>query len=633
MSVRKFLAFSALSFSLGIAFATGADSTQAHASDVTQLSYADDSVFSSGNDGFLIKWTSDDMGEHFQVSDLAIKMMARSPNGTDVAVYETDGGAINRISVWNWKTHAKKYTVKMPATVTSLSYSARGNFIFCGTASSMGALVLNASSGSVMNGKLKESTGIVNFITTSDTENTAVMYSPNGTLSYYNLKSGARKAKFGTEENLSGVTMFNKSIFLAGKKDGRIFIIQGTSGKNIATFNASNAMLIDSMSKDDLYYIVSGNGQFSLFKVSSEGSKSVSAPLLVRTCSGLKPNEKITSASFEKDFIYAGTSAGNIYKFEFVAQERVDSIIPITEKMYERIFDVASAGDGFYFLTGSSVFKSSYESETIEEKGRNDSYTDIVPYKNGAVLWSRGTRKSPVLCDFSSGTQKILFNPNGIVQKLRVSGDLLVEVESNSSVISYDLVSGKREVLYGGTSIQDAVLLGENDLYVAKTKSTPPASALVYVNRRTKETVPLSIAHEIVYSLAVDDKNPSKIFGIALGSDTKGKLSTSIFEYDVRSKSTRSMMPIPEEDGDAFIYLNSSVLYTNLGKALLRSYNLSSSRDFMYKRSASLPLKVARNGGRIVVLNRDGSVSWYNSEIANVLSDWYLTTDGSWMAF
>ena len=408
MMVRKIIAISAFSISAALAFSQASNSTQSHSSEVTQLSFVGNSVFSAGEDGFLVKWTDDDMGEHFQVSELGIKLMACNPNGHEVAVYETDGGSINRVSVWNWKNHTKKYTVKMPAAVTSLAYSAKGNFLFCGTASSLGAMVLNASSGAILGNKIKDGTGIVNFITTSDTENTAVMYAPNGTLSYYNLKSGTRKARFNTEENLSNLTMFNKSIFFAGKRDGQIFVLHGTSGKTVASFNAANSLLVNSSDKGDLYYIVNGSGQFSIFTVANENNRSVSAPSRIRTFSGLKPREKITAAVFDNELIYAGTSAGNIYKFDFLPHERVDSIIPITEKMYDHIWDVAGVDDGFYFLTEDALYKSSYESESIEKKGRNDGFTDVVPYKNNAVLWSHGTRKSPVLCDLSSDRKSVV---------------------------------------------------------------------------------------------------------------------------------------------------------------------------------------------------------------------------------
>ena len=61
-------------------------STQAHQSAVTSIAPATDdyslnTFFSADNDGFLIKWTSDDQGEHYQISDLQIKMIAIAPDG------------------------------------------------------------------------------------------------------------------------------------------------------------------------------------------------------------------------------------------------------------------------------------------------------------------------------------------------------------------------------------------------------------------------------------------------------------------------------------------------------------------------------------------------------------------------
>ena len=46
-----------------------------------------------------------------------------------------------------------------------------------------------------------------------------------------------------------------------------------------------------------------------------------------------------------------------------------------------------------------------------------------------------------------------------------------------------------------------------------------------------------------------------------------------------------------------------------------------------------MPLKIAQNSTRLVILNRDGSISWYNPALSGVLADWYLTTDGQWFEF
>ena len=62
-------------------------------------------------------------------------------------------------------------------------------------------------------------------------------------------------------------------------------------------------------------------------------------------------------------------------------------------------------------------------------------------------------------------------------------------------------------------------------------------------------------------------------------------------------------------------------------------YTVSTRKNITYNRSTSLPLKVAQNGERVVILNKDGSVSWYNVGKAPVLADWYLTRDGAWFEF
>ena len=82
------------------------NSTQAHQEQVNKivsvsgLNY-DQSFYTAGQDGFIIKWSDDNQGEHYQISDVGLKLIAVAPNGTDVAVYETDGGSVNKVSVWD----------------------------------------------------------------------------------------------------------------------------------------------------------------------------------------------------------------------------------------------------------------------------------------------------------------------------------------------------------------------------------------------------------------------------------------------------------------------------------------------------------------------------------------------------
>ncbi len=614
-------------------------STQSHLSRVTDISVieqdeTDGTAISSGRDGFVIKWNEDGLGEHFQITDLEIKMTARSPDGEEIAVYETDGASINRVSVWNWRTLTRRYAFRFNAPVTSLAYSEKGTYVICGSAQVNGTVFINAKAGTMANNKLKVTTGAVSLAKTSASENSLAMYSPSGTLTYYNLKNGSEKAKFRVEPNLSQPCLFNNMVFFAGCANGNIYVTQAATGKLISTFPAEKPVLVASTKSQDLYYIVNTNRQFRLYKIQNDRNRQVIAPQLIRTFAGLKSGEKIEEAAIQGNTIYAGTNLGNVYKFDNAAQERVDSLLALTDNIYDKIYDIAGNGENFYFLTPNAIFLSSYDNGIVDKKGINPGYTNLIPYNGNIILWSRGSRKSVQLLSLANGSKTTIFSPRNTLQTLRLFGDSLISVEGNSTVRKIDIASKKESELYKGAGIQDAVLYNESDLYVAKSSATAPASPLIKVNIQTQETVPLSLKGEIAYALYFD-KNASdhEIYGIVIGNNPSKKSATTVFAYDVNRKSSRTFLSNNDEDSNAFTYLYWPVLYTNIGKTQVRSYNLTSNRDFMYKRSASLPLKVARNQSRLVVLNRNGSISWYNPDMNKILADWYLTTDGQWFSF
>ena len=637
-SLKILSAFLLLLFPVFSSFSQASVSTQAHLSEVTNIACLDSnggkSAVSAGGDGFLIKWNEDGTGEHYQISDLPIKMISRSPNGYEIAVYESDGASLNRVSVWNWKTLTRKFAYRFTDTITALNFSANGTYLMVGTAAVDGANLINVSTGNFVRGKFPSGTGVVNFMCTSATEKTAVTYSSKGVLAYYNLSTGKQKAKYLTEDMLSQCGLFNNSVFLAGVRGNNIYVVQAVTGKTVGKYSAQSPVLITSNKNPDLYFIQNETRQFKVYKIQNDRNKAVIAPELMRTFSGLRNGEKITCADFSGEEIYAGTSLGNIYKFDFVKAERVDVLQPLSENMCEQIYDVACDGNEFYFLSENSIFKSSYENNAISRFASNPGYKNLIADSGNVILWSKDERRSVSLLNKDNGELKTVFTPNSGIQALRYTGTFLVDVEASSSVNIIDLTTGEKKQVYSGTGIQDALVIGENDLYIAKSSASDPSVPLLYVNIQTQETVPLNIKGNIAYSLASPSSNQTEFYGILIYTDSRTKkLTTSVFAYNVSRKSLRNLLTISDEDNGAFVYFNDSMLYTNIGKSQIRSYNLKTRRNFIYKRSASMPLKVAGNGSRFVVLNRNGSLSWYNSEMNNVLADWYLSSDGQWSEF
>ena len=126
-------------------FAQAHISTQSHQAQITGVkavpikSGNELEYFTAGDDGFLIKWTDNNEGEHYQISDVGIKMIAVAPNGNYVAVYESDGGSVNKVSVWDWRTLTRKFNKKYTDSITSLEFSAKGTYLIVVTASVDGA--------------------------------------------------------------------------------------------------------------------------------------------------------------------------------------------------------------------------------------------------------------------------------------------------------------------------------------------------------------------------------------------------------------------------------------------------------------------------------------------------------------
>lgn len=617
-------------------FAQSHISTQAHQEAVNMVVPAtseadfDKSYFSIGKDGFLVKWTSDNQGEHYQISDMEIKMAVVSPNGKEIAVYETDGGTTNRVSVWNWDTLTRKFARRFSDSITSIAYSSKGTYIIVGTATVDGAVFLRSTDGNVIN-KIRDNTGIVTYITTSSSEKTAVMYSPAGNLSYYNLQTGKLKQKFSTIQGLEQPVLFNNSLYLAGVKDNTIYVCHALSGKILYTTKAENPIILESKSDTNLFYLENDlKGTYTLKMLENENNQGVTPPRIVKTYKGPRgSNESVSCGTKLGQEIMLGSNAGAIYRADAAVETSVQNLSLLTENTYSKILDMAPVGEDFYFLTKNSLYKSSYDTGIVNRLGENPGQTRIITYGDRVILWSKGTRNPVQLFDYSKPETTVLFTPKNNLQSVRLFGTKIIEMESNSVVNLYDMENVSFKEVYTGAGLQDAVLCADGKLYVSKSYATNPHSSLLCVDLTTRETVPMNLAGNVAFALSVQDNN---IYGISIQSQDNMK-KTTVFKFNIVSKLTTSILRLNDEDADAFTYLKYPFLYTNIGKDIIRSCNLSANSNFQFKRSASLPIKVCQNATRVVILNKDGSISWYNSNQAQVLADWYLTRDGNWFEF
>lgn len=579
--------------------------------------------FSAGSDGFLIKWSENGQGEHYQVTNLEIRLVAYSPSANEVAIYETDGGRVNRISVWDWKNLTRKYSRRFTDSITSLTYSANGTYLMIGTATVDGVVVMRSSNGSVVD-LIKDSTGIVSYIFTSATEKTAVMYSPSGNISYYNLQTGRMSQRFTAEQGLSQPVLFNNGLYLAGVRNNTIYICYALTGQTLASYACSNPILLSTDKDTDLYYVEgNGRGNYTVSVIKNRNNRGVTSPESVGSVSGLRGNQSVNVGVKYGNTIALGTKSGDVYKTNI---DNISNSSQMTQNMYDKILDVAPNGNEFYFLTGNAIYRSSYNSKQISRVASSNGQTRIIPFNNGAILWSPDTRDDVQLFDLMTNQLTTLFTPQASLQSVKLFGSKLLTIENYSNVNIFDLNTNLLSRIYSGTAIQDAVIMDDGNVYVAKSSATLPNTPLVAVNINTGETVPVMLDGNVSYSLSATEQT---IYGVTY-STTGNSLFTYLFTYNTNTRRTETLIRLQDEDLMAFTYLSENNLYTNIGNDKLYIYNLRTRKNFQFDRSASMPLKVSESGDKAVVLNYDGSISWHDTSSAKVLASWYLTRDGRW---
>lgn len=622
-----------------LSFAQSHVTKQSHQSVITAIDKssnksADNTFFTASEDGFLINWNADGNGEHYQVSSLWVKNIACSPNGTDVAVYETDGAATNIITVWDWKKLTKKFQKKYNDTITSLSYSAKGTYLIVGTSSIEGAEFLKTSNYSVED-KLKEPTNIVNYIWTSDTEKTVAFYSTSGNFSIFNLQTGELKTKYSIYQGLSQTTMYGSNLF-TGVRDNNIYIFNVNKKKLITTLSSKSPIILSTKDDNELYYLEKeSDGKYILYSNNISETNVMAASSQIETIQFPKNASPITTAKKLGNTIVLAAKDGTVYKFEIQNLKGTTEISPLSENTYKQVLDIKSGTNTneFLILADNEILKANYTSGTVEFVIDTQKQKNFLCYNNNIILWSNDTMNNVIMIDLETKKKTNLFTPGYHVQNIRLCSDgtkdYLVEIESKGIVNIYDFETKKYKEVYTGTGIQDAVIAANGYLYIAKTSSTYPYTPLLKVNLKTFETAPTKFEGSIAYALNLSSDGKA-IYGIMFNSDENDK-NTYVFNYDPVNDKTSNILLFQEEDTSAFTYVKDTTLFTNIGQSTIFSYDVKKNKKTLFKRSASIPVKVVQNGDYILILNSNGSVTWANNKKKKLIADSYLTKDNGWL--
>ena len=263
----------------------------------------------------------------------------------------------------------------------------------------------------------------------------------------------------------------------------------------------------------------------------------------------------------------------------------------------------------------------------------NTTTKETVPVKTtGNIAYSLTINKekySPVQIDIEDKKTEQSFGkkdentPDSIINRQELSAEQKKASEAKDKIT--ESVKPQNKAKFSAKKKRNPV---KTVTSVKPADTEKPVNATVVQKTKLVEQKNVSAA-----VLKIDGENSEKyLYGLII-TDTAGEPKTSVFAYDHESQDFLNLIEKNSEDGNAFVSFIYPRIFTNISSSSIECTNLKTKKQFTLKRSSSLPEKIVSGRDRIAVLNRNGSITWYNPDLPTPLADWYITEAGKIISF
>lgn len=602
-----------------------------HRGPVTMLAQVpgSDSFFSAGKDGFLVRHDENGIDESWQLSDIPLAKIAVHPDGNRLAVYETDGFSVHRVSVWDWKKKTRLYAKRFRDSIVSLSWSAKGSWLMAGNTSIDGLTILEANSGNPVS-IFKNAPGIVTLGLTGASETSMITFGPAGRIIYTDIASGSTKAAYDGPQDLDSPVLLRNNLAMAGYQDGAVVLVDATSGKTITSWDSGPAIMASSITDREPVWLEAGNPAQWILRSGAFATPPFKTPDESPITSALRLNERIIF----------GTASGKIYAIPSSAIGSVSAPSPalIRDQGIQGIDDIASDGARLFILSKGSLFISSGPGKAPVFAFSGLQANRFAIAGDSLVFWSNESANPVVVSGFDGDKRRTVYEPKEGIRSLSVNGanpdgTRLSLIEGTSKAIVIDVSSAKTTFSYAGAGLQDSVLVG-NRLVVSRSSTSRAPNPVMIINITTEETVPVQIPGELCYGLKAIAADGKKLAGFFIKNGATASTELVSFALEANSfsaTSVRTEAAYADEDLGASLLVDGDRMITNLGKGSIVAIGGSEKNPAKFLRGYAIPAKSAAMDQFVVTLNYDGSLTWFDRKSAAFISNAAITADSFWL--
>jgi hypothetical protein len=572
--------------------------------------------------------------DRFQVSPWPIVALAKRPDRAEVALIESDGLGLYRVSAWNYLERRNLFKIRSQDPASAVTYSAAGSFIILSRNGRTGAVFIDSETGAPLVSP-EVPAGLVSFAATGRSERSLILYLASGHLSYWNLENNRELRRFPVAPDLKSPLLFGNNRFFGGLDEGGLVLFDAATGRELlrdSRLSGPGGSLFPAPGEEAGFFCMAPgeSGREFFYALMPAGVPSGDAPEGLELRSLFPAPEEAGAACAVPETaagaVYLGTSGGLVYRARDMSPLVTGGQVPVTDAAALPRSLVFITGNG-YTGTAARDYRAINEGETLALYP--SPYRRVSPDAGGGerfIFWQEGGREPPLLKASPGDPGRPLRQRPAEFPLLGVSllndRALFLDSGGNANVVSAE--TGDTLFSFSAAGSLEAAFLDEGNIIFGRN-SAAGGTPFLKVNILTGETVPLAYPAAVGFGLRTGAGGT--LYAAAIGPGDSG-FSTFIIALDAeRPALSRRLAEYAGESSQLVFAESSGVIASTMGgDGALLHYR---GRDRPFERSPGLPALIL-GGDLFITLDSEGNISWHSPFNGSLLALLRIRGDKRW---
>ncbi|WP_028973323.1 hypothetical protein [Spirochaeta cellobiosiphila] len=598
-----------------------------HKGEVSQIVYDNSSnlIFTSSTDGSIKAWDirTKDLARVVYQSSHPIKTMDLNPEKPQLTILESNNLDYFRIKVINWKTGKVLYSQSFETEPISFSYSTQGTYLLINKVDIPSMTILDTE-------KFKETkylqdiNSVISFAYLGSSDKTVMTYSSNGSLSFWDLKTGLLKAKADTINDLKNWRITNNKLYMTAAKGNVLYVIDRLTGKVVSQKEIPGLESDDINYNEDHIAVIKDNNGSNLIQHYTFKNDHYEEAAFHSDAS----ESQISTLTYAQGMIITGDYRGDLNYFYI----RSDKQYSLATNVMQNVDDVSIRGDELWISTDEALYQIKspfFTSSNIEDlsqytlKSHKDLNSHIISTA-GANYFLFPTSGNSAIVEFTNDNQ-IKNSPysTGAIKKIDYKEGQNLILTDNGEIKVFNTDFTDVSFQYSFLGLLDASFYKDNKIvgsHVARR-----GSPLLLLDYTTGETLPIDDSASIIYSLVGSD---DKLF--TLGVDkSSGQKITELNQYSgdlLMNKKT--LLSIEGEELNYNLHFDQD-LFTTFPDHQVHQYVKDKWVDL--EPTETFPLRIKSSKELVIAVNKDQSISFWNRKTGSYLGAFSLLFNDEWV--